>query len=167
MALYTPSMPQSWLNRYGLLAEDSPAATDHCPVIGDFSIIPETPVSENYTLDPPDLNLRIYPNPFSQSLTITLSGRFNHNLPLVISIHSLDGRRIYSGIIESGRSGPIGGNIPESEIDNHRSDYMNDHILKWLWNGRDQHGRPVSAGIYLIAVRLGDRRAVCKTVFLK
>ena len=84
-----------------------------------------------------------YPNPFNPSTTIT------YQLPegekVELTIHSLTGQRVVRLVSATQPAG----------------------YYTVTWDGRDEVGRQVAAGVYLYEIRAGAYRAVRKMVLVK
>lgn len=131
MVLYTPALPESFLRHYELQTMDSPSASDHSPVIGDFSLLSGTLVTFPTDLPPDSVDCQIYPNPFRQNLNLIIFSTHNLQCPIEISVYSVDGK-----IIRIASLDPI-----------------QTKTTQWVWDGCDKHGHTVSSGIYLISIR--------------
>ena len=84
-----------------------------------------------------------YPNPFNPSTKITVS--IDREMFMSLIIYDVAGRYIrtlFSGIINSGESSVI-------------------------WNGRDDHGKKVSSGIYFYELRSEMNTKAKKMVLIK
>ncbi len=91
-----------------------------------------------------DLNLTCYPNPFRGSTTI----KFNQieNSPTTISIYNIKGQLIRT-LVSSQKQSP------------------GEHII--AWDGRDDGGLPVVAGIYLCRLETGRTAKARKLILLR
>ena len=104
-----------------------------------YSLVGEMP-----TEPPSDYkSISSYPNPFNQSTTITytIPGKSEINLSIF---------NIYGQIVKTVESGSISGG---SHI-NH-------------WDGTDQFGKEVSAGLYFLRLQVNDESTVRKVVLIK
>lgn len=94
-ALHTEVMPTERLQLYGLNQDATRSASDHFPLVADFSI--------NTTIGitlPPILNHRIYPNPAKAYINIT----FNKPGSYLIRICDLHGSLVFSDELHSNQS---------------------------------------------------------------
>ncbi len=98
--------------------------------------------TEQITIDPINIDLKCYPNPFNPSTTIsfTLNAEITDNAE--ISIYNLKGQKIRQFKI------------------------LNDQ-LSITWNGTDNNDKPVSSGIYLYKLKAGEFQQTKKMLLLK
>jgi hypothetical protein len=91
--------------------------------------------------------LQNYPNPFNPSTEITfdLPGNVGEKLDVTLAIFDISGRRV-RGLIDSGL-----------EAGSHRV----------RWDGRNDRGEPVPAGVYLCRVMAGDEEFTKKMALVK
>jgi flagellar hook assembly protein FlgD len=91
--------------------------------------------------------LQNYPNPFNPSTEITfdLPGNVGEKLDVTLAIFDINGRRV-RGLIDSGL-----------EAGSHRV----------RWDGRNDRGEPVPAGVYLCRVMAGDEEFTKKMALVK
>lgn len=84
----------------------------------------------------------IYPNPFSNSLTVALN--LKQNSPTTIAIYNVKGQRVclHNALHGAGKS-------------------------TWHWDGKDGSGKPVSAGIYLLRVLTPNAKETIKLLKVK
>lgn len=92
---------------------------------------------------PSRMNLRVYPNPFNPSAGI--SYKLDSSLPTEVSVYNLKGQKVRTLF----KGNAIAG----------------DHNLNW--DGRDDKGRELPAGIYLIRVDAGKQSSTVKAVLSK
>lgn len=71
--LRTDVMPQNRLNEYGLQQDDTEKASDHCPKVADFTIIPLSGSKDGSSLQKDYKLYQNYPNPFNPSTEIGFS----------------------------------------------------------------------------------------------
>lgn len=90
------------------------------------------------------LLFRIYPNPFRDKLTIVYV--LADNQPIDLTIFNLNGERVRR--LEKPDSG-------------------GDGIRRMVWDGRDDAGRTLSSGIYLLNLKNGDYHQTQKILLLK
>ncbi|MCF7792530.1 MAG: carboxypeptidase regulatory-like domain-containing protein [Candidatus Cloacimonetes bacterium] len=90
-------------------------------------------------------NLRIFPNPFNPSTTISFDTTQTSAFA-TIEIYNLKGQKVKSFA-----------NLPVSQSSNH----------KIVWNGDDDNQRPVSTGVYLVRIRSGNYQETGKLLLLK
>lgn len=81
-SLYSPALPADTLGQYGILSDDTNSASDHLPLVADFTF---TELSSNQI--PEDVPVYIglmqnYPNPFNPGTTIS----FRLDLPSRVSL---------------------------------------------------------------------------------
>jgi len=93
--------------------------------------------------DSNELKLKVFPNPFNKSVTITFSTESVS--PTRISIVSIQGTTV-----DEWTEFPPGPGFHQTQ-----------------WTGTTYSGKAVSAGIYYCVVRQGDRMGKRKIVFLK
>nr|MBC8367330.1 CotH kinase family protein [bacterium] len=93
---------------------------------------------------PPVFGLGVpYPNPFNP--TVTIAYRLDKNCHAILTVHSIDGRRVRT--LEDGMLA----------VGEHQA----------IWNGRNDSGRALSSGVYLMRLSLGDQRESRKVVLMK
>ncbi|HMB70987.1 MAG TPA: FlgD immunoglobulin-like domain containing protein, partial [bacterium] len=92
---------------------------------------------------PPGLSLGSSPNPFTARTVIRFE--LDRAQPVLLSVHDARGRRVRV---------LAGGPLPAGT-----------HRLEW--DGRDDRGRPVAAGVYFFSLRSGGDRLVRKTARLR
>ncbi|HET9950587.1 MAG TPA: M6 family metalloprotease domain-containing protein [Candidatus Eisenbacteria bacterium] len=85
----------------------------------------------------------VRPNPFRPEAGLVVS--LDRDGPFMVRIYSPDGRLVRTMRFDSRPAGT--------------------HSIRW--DGRDDHGRPASAGIYLFELRFGSRTSVQKAVLLR
>ena len=122
-------MTSASLTAAGLNATDTETASDHAPIVGDFSAPATPPVTAPLGATPPGSGLRLAypaPNPFGSATSIAWSMvRAGHAL---LSVHDARGRlvaRLADGEFRAG-----------------------EHTAEWT--GRDRHGIEVAAGVYFV-----------------
>jgi flagellar hook assembly protein FlgD len=84
-----------------------------------------------------------FPNPFNPSTTLKYS--LPYRAHVYIAIYDILGKNIYT--LENGIHSP--------------------GVKSVIWNGKDNFGRPASAGIYLYKIQAGDFVQTRKMVLLK
>jgi flagellar hook assembly protein FlgD len=84
-----------------------------------------------------------YPNPFNPTTTITFT--LPRETPVNLSLYALDGTRVRTLIDRV---------LPAGSRDA-------------FWDGTDDHGNPVSSGVYFCRLRAGKRALARKMVYLK
>lgn len=90
-----------------------------------------------------DIRLRITPNPFNPATVIDVE--FLTAGTGAVSVSDVSGRRVRTlarGLLPS----PVG---------------------RWVWDGRDDRGLPVAAGVYLVSIQDGRARAAARAVLVK
>jgi len=103
-----------------------------------FNIFP-TGIEENNIMNPTQLNLTNYPNPFNPTTTISFTLYTESTKNTEISIYNIKGQKIQVlPIILSGAEGV-------------EQDYS------VTWNGTDDKGRAVSSGVYMYQLKIGDK----------
>ena len=138
--LRTEEMIPDSLSKYGLLSEDTRLASDHLPVVADFSLQLRDIAVDGSVANLP-MNLRLeqnYPNPFNPSTEISffleLGGR------TTLSIYDTQGREVaelLDSLIEQGF-----------------------HSI--IWNPED-----LASGIYFYRLKSGDHAITKKMLLLK
>lgn len=104
--LFTPGLSSNSLNAYRLEFDDTTVASDHLPVVGDFSLKKTTSV-ENTNLATIPKNFILeqnYPNPVLSSTAIQFT--LYQKAIIDLSIYNLKGqlvRRLFSGELEDGK----------------------------------------------------------------
>ncbi len=92
---------------------------------------------------PQEFQLKAYPNPFNQEITIQIAG---HRLddPLQFIVYTLDGRAVYHHQVR-----------PQSQV------------VTLHWSGTDDHRLPLPSGIYFLQIIQGRRLATQKLVIVR
>lgn len=85
--------------------------------------------------------INAYPNPFNKSIVIDIKNLDSYNYEL--TIHDLLGRQ-----------------IKKEYINNEKS-------TSYIWDGTDDHGKPIPSGIYFLRVRSEHKKADKKIILLK
>lgn len=101
------------------------------------------PVASDDLVQSPISKLSVYPNPFNPSTTIAFQTKVAQ--PINVELYNLKGQKVRS---------LINGNMEKGEH-------------KLVWDGRDDHGRSVSSGIYFAMVRGKSYRQTIKMVLMK
>jgi len=118
-----------------------------------YPYYPTVEEAENPKSEGQNPRLTIYPNPFSTSTTINFihpsiaqgaKGITPHSSPSALQIYDISGRLIHT--------------FPSSLIALHSS---------VVWDGTDDLGRSVSAGVYFIQFKAGDYKITQKAILLK
>lgn len=140
--LFTPEMAPDSLAAYGLQPEDVVLASDHLPVVGDFSLPTDTTDIQLSvrSFQPVSLSLeQNYPNPFNPSTTIryhlsALSSERTAVRPhrTTLQIYNITGQLVRALVDEKQPAG----------------DY------RILWDGRDNSGNEVSSGVYFCRLKI-------------
>jgi hypothetical protein len=132
-----------WYNnipgRDEVLAVQTDLAAD---IFDAYMEIPLGPYSETPPEAVTEVGIRSYPNPFNARATIRLSG-FDDGDPILIIIYDLLGREIRSLDLRGG----------------------DDSFA--VWDGRDDDGRSVASGMYLIRASSSAHEATTKTILMK
>jgi hypothetical protein len=105
----------------------------------EIPVGPDAPFLPETELQP---EITSYPNPFNARATILLRG-FDGDEPIRIRIYDLLGRQVRS--LETVRSGE---NFA-------------------IWDGRDDYGRPVASGVYLVRAETSRYSAVTKSLLIR
>ncbi len=91
-ALFTPPLPADSLTRYGMEVNDATTASDHMPLVADFTFKELSSTSFNEEV-PLEFNLmQNYPNPFNPGTTLTFRLQKSSNVRL--SVFSITGQQI-------------------------------------------------------------------------
>jgi len=109
----------------------------------DLAYCLEGPASAVPEADLANLRLSAWPNPFNPKTTISCS--LEQSGSVILRIYDMTGRKVailYNGWHEAG-------------------------ALSVDWNGRDDTGRSVAAGVYLVALQSGDQTSAVKVVLLE
>lgn len=92
-ALHTSVLPADTLQKYNLQANDTYRASDHLPIVADFSLKTPTSNEEQSRLIPDEIELeQNYPNPFNPTTEISYS--LNESSHVSLEIYDLNGRYI-------------------------------------------------------------------------
>lgn len=86
---------------------------------------------------------KLYPNPFKENITLKIN--LKESRPTEIAIYNLKGQKVkslYMGIAAKG-------------------------IHKLEWNSKDDNGRPIANGIYLVRVKHGNKTEVHKAILIR
>jgi len=137
--LYTHSLHEDILSKYNLLADDSEGASDHFPVVTDFTINDFNPTKIK-KLDHAD-NFELftnYPNPFNPTTTIRYSLPSSEHVRIVI--FDLAGNEVQLLLNENKTAGT--------------------HQL--IWDAKE-----LSSGIYLIQISAGNFTSTQKAILIK
>lgn len=92
---------------------------------------------------PPQSNLKVYPNPFNPLTAISF--KLETLADTEVSVYNLKGQKVR--VLTSGSAG------------------AGDHTLRW--DGKDDQGRELAAGIYLIKLQAGKHSSIVKAVLQK
>lgn len=106
-------------------------------------ILPETGVDKEDELLQGFLLYQNFPNPFNSHTTVSYD--LGEGQPVRLTIFDLSGRQVRTLI----RGNQVAGHYELS------------------WDGTDQEGNPVSAGVYLTRLQVGDQSRTIKMVYLK
>ncbi len=91
-ALFTPSLPADSLTQYGMDANDATSASDHLPLVADFTFKEPSSTSFNEEI-PLEIDLmQNYPNPFNPGTTLTF--RLQKSSSVRLSVFSITGQQI-------------------------------------------------------------------------
>ncbi|HPR17030.1 MAG TPA: T9SS type A sorting domain-containing protein [Candidatus Cloacimonadota bacterium] len=101
-------------------------------------------VSNNQQLQAADLQLKVFPNPFNPSTTISFS--IEPNEPYELSIYNLKGQKIKT-------------------FSNHQIANSSNHQI--VWNGCDENNKPVASGVYFTRLRTDRTEVNCKMLLLR
>ncbi|MBO6794993.1 MAG: endonuclease/exonuclease/phosphatase family protein [Balneolaceae bacterium] len=91
-SLFTPALPADTLSQYGIQSDDSIIASDHLPVVADFTF---TELSSNQFMDeiPTSVGLmQNYPNPFNPGTTLTF--RLDTPSRISLSVQTITGQTV-------------------------------------------------------------------------
>jgi predicted outer membrane repeat protein len=114
------------------------------PDMGAFEYYEVTSITDHISLTPSGFSLhQNYPNPFNSTTTL------RYNLPqkshVTIVIYDMLGRRVRSIVSRVEEAG----------------------YKSVTWDAKDDLGKPVSSGVYLYQIRVGDLTKTCRMVLLK
>jgi hypothetical protein len=135
-----------YLDGHGYTFGETDSFVFHPAAPGSFNgsiIVNNHPVANDDLVQSPISKLSVYPNPFNPSTTIAFQTPVAQ--PLSVELYNLKGQKVrclLDGTLESG---------------NHRL----------VWDGKDDHGRQVSSGIYFAMVRGKSYRQTIKMVLMK
>ncbi|OQX70612.1 MAG: hypothetical protein B6D62_04180 [Candidatus Cloacimonas sp. 4484_275] len=141
-------------------------AWEHCEcsdqyylMLDDIIVSDSTTSVENNEIESQPILLRNYPNPFRNFTTISFelnSEQHRQNEQNTISIYNIKGQKIKEFVILS----EVEGNHSQFSIPNSQ--------FSITWNGTDDFGKKVSAGIYLYELKLNNKAvATEKLLFIK
>ena len=99
-ALSTPTIPFAELQRLGLLASDTGAASDHLPIVVDFAPRNATATESTGTLPDRLSRLELFPNPASDRIHLGLA-QFTPDIRATVTIHDVMGRLLHAGDVQS------------------------------------------------------------------
>ena len=123
--LETRTMTAGTLAAYGLQAGDTEDASDHAPVVADFSVGGTTSVSDAVV---PSMHLTARPNPFATSTTITFDLTVSTRISVdVFDVTGRHVRHLGSGELSEGR-----------------------HAM--AWDGTDKSGALTEPGVFIARV---------------
>jgi endonuclease/exonuclease/phosphatase family metal-dependent hydrolase len=142
VVLDTRSMSNDSLAAHGLLATDTPTASDHAPIVADFIVRNQVGVREEQ-LPVRRLLGPVSPNPFASSTTLrfTLPAKAEVDL-VVFDASGRAVRRLAQGTRPAG-----------------------EHAV--TWDGRDDAGRSAPAGVYLCRLRTAGVEEALRLVLLR
>ncbi len=100
-------------------------------------------ISDNENLPEPKFKITNFPNPFNPSTTIEFSIKNDSNIDL--SIYNLKGQKVTTLINEQMKKGK--------------------HAT--IWSGLDSDNKPVSSGIYLYKIKVGNQVSTNRMLLLK
>ena len=141
--LNTLAMDTETLNEYGLQWNDTQEASDHLPRVFDISLDDAVGINETQ-LFPEQVKLfSNYPNPFNPETHITFY--LPHSVFVTVSVVNVMGNTVKNLLHESKPKG------------------------NWsvTWDGRNDYGEFVSAGIYFCLLRVNGVKKTKKMVLLK
>ncbi len=143
--LFTPEMAPDSLRAFYLNKNETTLASDHLPVICDFSVEKSTRVGNRAQLIPPRAFslLPVFPNPFNPDTTIRIFVPKPERVNL--SIWSATGHKVRSladGFLAAGT-----------------------HTFRW--NGRDERGKLVASGVYFCLAATRSARRIQKITLLR
>jgi len=117
---------------------------EEIPVIrqGGF-LLPDFPVTSDYPVAPPQINLAVYPNPFNPTVTIRVGAPSGASLQ--VSVFDTAGRLVRHLGLAKAAAGP----------------------LELGWDGTNQNGHHVSSGIYFVKVIADNTVRTKKIVLVK
>ncbi len=134
-SLFTPALSNDELTLYNLLSEDSPSASDHQPVIADFSFESPNNIDETSEI-PTEFELKNnYPNPFNPSTIIEYDVK--ENVKVVLKIYDILGREVKTLVNKEQAPGSYQVNFEAAGL---------------------------SSGVYIYQIRMGDFSAAEKMV---
>lgn len=143
--LFTPNMSPDTLELYGLQEDDATTASDHLPVVGDFSFSSSNGTSSGSGLfQPKDFELKQnYPNPFNSSTIIKFT--VSQSKKTKLSIYNIKGELIHT--LFSG----------QLAIGNYSV----------FWDGTKENGIQVSSGVYICNFEFGNLAIKKKMVLIR
>ncbi|MFB3844363.1 MAG: lamin tail domain-containing protein [Candidatus Cloacimonadaceae bacterium] len=107
--------------------------------LSDFSTV----ASEDYTFAVESIAISNFPNPFRNSTTISFTTKSAQ--PATVEIYNLKGRLVAHLSCPNAKAG----------------------VNTLNWNGKDDNGNPLSAGVYLYKYQSGSNHALNKMVLMK
>ena len=135
--LETRTMTASTLSTYSLQAGDTEDASDHAPLIADFSVGGSVAVTE---VSPPSMYLAARPNPFTASTAVTFE--LPEEARVSVDVFDVAGRhirRLGGGTLTSG---------PHT----------------FTWDGADEAGTITPAGVFIARITGADISAPARSI---
>lgn len=141
-SLFTKTLSELTLQSFDIKYDDAMKASDHLPVVADFSLKGIVGIDENFDNIPKSFELyQNYPNPFNPSTYI------KYQLPeesfVRINIYNLLGQKIKTLINSNKKAGRY----------------------NTVWYGKDENGNNVASGIYIYRI-ITDKNVISKKMIL-
>ena len=143
--LFTPVLSEETLQKYDLQKEDVLRASDHLPVIGDFSysLVDDVSLSRSTGRKTDFTLLQNYPNPFNSSTRIV----FNVDQPAHVRLRIL--------------------NIHGDEVITLLNAKQTAGQKSIVWNGTNDKGIAVSSGIYFAFLQVDKKKLKSELLLIK
>ena len=142
---FTPALSSNSLSSYGLVFDDTIEASDHLPVVGDFSLKITTDVKDENDFQVPN-NFKLeqnYPNPVFSSTTILIT--LDKKAKVDLSIYNMQGQLIRKLITGELTKGPY----------------------EFNWNGTDSSSKPVGNGRYFYRLTVDGKKVQNQMILMR
>jgi hypothetical protein len=110
--------------------------------------------SSNEIITPSAIDIKVFPNPFNPSTTISFNINSKQNEQLELGIYNLKGQQVSD--LTRNLSG-LNSNEP----------FIGQRTINVTWNGTDNNNQPVASGVYFIKLSSGNANFSRKVLLLK
>lgn len=141
--LFTPDISPDSLRKYQLQVQDVLVASDHLPIVADFSLSFSGQTQTDETAPSQFVLGQNYPNPFNQ--TTVISYKIQSPMHVKIIVVNVLGQEVRQLIDSTQTAG------------NHST----------MWDGRDNQGRNASPGVYFCVLKARAQTLVQKLLYLR